>query len=50
MLADIAARLITEDAGVALQYSATEGLAGVRDYVSGRLATARGPARRAPAS
>src|SRR5499427_4284082 len=37
VLADIADRLILQDAGVALQYSATEGIASVRDYVSGRL-------------
>ena len=43
-LADIAARLIADEPGVALQYSATEGLAGVRDYVSGRLAAAEGRA------
>jgi 2-aminoadipate transaminase len=43
-LADIAARLIADEPGVALQYSATEGLAGIRDYVSGRLATAEGRA------
>jgi len=43
-LADIAARLIAEEPGVALQYSATEGLAGVREYVSGRLAAADGVA------
>ena len=43
-LADIAARLIAEEPGVALQYSATEGLAGVRDYVSGRLAVQEGRA------
>jgi 2-aminoadipate transaminase len=42
LLAGIAARLISEDAGVALQYSATEGLAGVRDYVSGRLGSLEG--------
>jgi 2-aminoadipate transaminase len=41
-LADIAARLIAEEPGVALQYSATEGLAGIRDYVSGRLAVQEG--------
>jgi 2-aminoadipate transaminase len=41
-LADIAARLIADEPGVALQYSATEGLAGIRDYVSGRLAAAEG--------
>jgi 2-aminoadipate transaminase len=43
-LADIAARLIADEPGVALQYSATEGLAGVRDYVSGRLAATDGRA------
>jgi 2-aminoadipate transaminase len=43
-LADIAARLIAEEPGVALQYSATEGLVGIRDYVSGRLAAADGRA------
>jgi 2-aminoadipate transaminase len=43
-LADIAARLIAEEPGVALQYSATEGLAGIRDYVAGRLAAADGRA------
>ena len=37
ILAGIAAQLIAQDASVALQYSATEGLAGVRDYVAGRL-------------
>jgi 2-aminoadipate transaminase len=37
ILADIAAKLIAQDAAVALQYSATEGLAGLRDYVAGRL-------------
>jgi len=34
ILAGIAARLIAEDAAVALQYSATEGIAGIRDYVT----------------
>jgi 2-aminoadipate transaminase len=43
-LADIAARLIADEPGVALQYSATEGLAGIRDYVSGRLAAQEGRA------
>src|ERR1700733_8699174 len=43
-LADIAARLIADEPGVALQYSATEGLVGVRDYVSGRLAAQEGRA------
>jgi 2-aminoadipate transaminase len=42
VLADIAARLIADEPGVALQYSATEGLAGVREYVSGRLADQEG--------
>jgi 2-aminoadipate transaminase len=41
-LAGIAARLIAEEPGVALQYSATEGLAGLREYVSGRLAAQEG--------
>jgi 2-aminoadipate transaminase len=44
ILADIATRLIAEDAAIALQYSATEGLAGVRDYVAGRLASREGAA------
>lgn len=39
VIADIASRLIRQDPGVALQYSATEGIASVRDYVSGRLAS-----------
>jgi 2-aminoadipate transaminase len=42
VLAGIADRLIRHDPGVALQYSATEGIAGVRDYVSGRLASVEG--------
>jgi len=44
VLSGIAGELIARDAAVALQYSATEGLAGVRDYVSGRLAAAEGRA------
>jgi 2-aminoadipate transaminase len=44
VLADIAARLIEQEPGVALQYSATEGLAGIREYVSGRLAATEGRA------
>jgi len=44
VLADIAARLIAEDPGAALQYSATEGLAGTREYLSGRLAVQEGRA------
>jgi 2-aminoadipate transaminase len=47
ILSEIATRLITSDPGVALQYSATEGLAGVRDYVASRLASLEG---RAPAA
>jgi 2-aminoadipate transaminase len=43
-LAEIAQRLISSDPGVALQYSATEGIASVRDYVSGRLASLEGRA------
>src|SRR5215475_7610437 len=43
-LAGIAAKLIAQDAGVALQYSATEGLAGVRNYVAGRLESREGAA------
>ena len=43
-LAEIAARLVGSDPGVALQYSATEGIASVRDYVSGRLASVEGRA------
>ena len=37
ILGQIAGRLIATDAAVALQYTATEGIAGVRDYVAGRL-------------
>jgi 2-aminoadipate transaminase len=44
ILSGIAARLITEDAAVCLQYSATEGIAGVRDFVAGRLAALEGAA------
>jgi 2-aminoadipate transaminase len=44
VLAEIAQRLITSDPAVALQYSATEGIASVRDYVSGRLASLEGRA------
>jgi 2-aminoadipate transaminase len=44
VLSDIAGRLIAEDPGVALQYSATEGIAGVRDYVSARLSSLEGQA------
>jgi 2-aminoadipate transaminase len=48
LLAGISAHLIAEDPAVALQYSATEGLAGLRDYVGQWLragqGTASGPA------
>ncbi len=42
ILGQIAGRLIAGDAAVALQYTATEGLAGVRDYVAGRLQSLEG--------
>ena len=42
VLAGLAAKLITDDAPVALQYAATEGLASVRDFVSGRLGRLEG--------
>ncbi|MBV9095949.1 MAG: PLP-dependent aminotransferase family protein [Streptosporangiaceae bacterium] len=44
VLARIAARLITEDAAVALQYAATEGLATLRRYITERLAAQHGTA------
>ena len=46
-LAEIAQRLISSDPAVALQYSATEGIASVREYVAGRLASADGRAPQA---
>ena len=45
ILSSIAAKLIAEDAAVALQYAATEGLAGVRDYVAGGLSSGKGQHR-----
>ena len=42
ILGEIAGRLIAGDAAVALQYAATEGLAGVRDYMAGRLEALEG--------
>jgi 2-aminoadipate transaminase len=42
VLGKIAARLIDEDVAVALQYSPTEGLPGLRDYVAGRLESLQG--------
>ncbi len=46
VLADIAARLITEDPGVALQYAATECIAGVRLRIRSALLAAGPQARR----
>jgi 2-aminoadipate transaminase len=37
VLAEISGRLMTQDTAVALQYSPTEGLASLRDYLAGRL-------------
>jgi 2-aminoadipate transaminase len=42
VLAEIARRLIAEDAAVALQYSASEGLESLRDYLSERLEALQG--------
>jgi 2-aminoadipate transaminase len=42
ILGQIAGRLIAGDAAVALQYTATEGIARVRDYVAGRLESLEG--------
>ncbi|HEX6526523.1 MAG TPA: PLP-dependent aminotransferase family protein [Streptosporangiaceae bacterium] len=42
VLAEIASRLIAEDAAVALQYSATEGLARLRDYLRRRIESVQG--------
>ncbi len=42
VLGEIAGRLVANDAAVALQYSATEGIASLRDYLSGRLETTQG--------
>lgn len=42
VLQDIAARLISGDAAVALQYSPTEGLPGLRDYLTGRISQRQG--------
>src|SRR5580704_11144746 len=42
VLSGISARLLAQDAAVALQYSATEGLASLRDYLSGRLESLEG--------
>jgi 2-aminoadipate transaminase len=42
VLGEIAGRLVGNDAAVALQYSATEGIASLRDYLAGRLETTQG--------
>jgi 2-aminoadipate transaminase len=42
VLGEIAQRLVAEDAAVALQYSASEGLESLRDYLSGRLEALQG--------
>jgi 2-aminoadipate transaminase len=42
ILGEIAGRLIAGDAAVSLQYAATEGLAGVRGYMAGRLEALEG--------
>jgi len=42
VLGEIAAKLIATDAAVALQYTPTEGLPGLRDYVAGRLESQQG--------
>lgn len=42
LLGDLTAELLAKDAAVALQYSPTEGLAGVRDALAGRLADREG--------
>jgi 2-aminoadipate transaminase len=41
-LTEISGRLLAQDAAVALQYSPTEGLAGLRDYLDGRLEALEG--------
>ena len=42
VLDEISRRLLTQDAAVALQYSATEGLASLRGYLAGRLESLEG--------
>ncbi len=42
VLGEIATKLIAEDVAVALQYSPTEGLPGLRDYLAGRLESHQG--------
>ena len=43
VLTEISGRLLAQDAAVALQYSATEGMASLRDYLAGRLESLEGP-------
>ena len=42
VLGEIAGRLVAQDVAVALQYSPTEGLPGLRDYLAGRLEALQG--------
>jgi 2-aminoadipate transaminase len=42
VLGEIAGRLVAQDVAVALQYSPTEGLPGLRDYLAGRIETRQG--------
>jgi len=42
VLGEIAGRLVAQDVAVALQYSQTEGLPGLRDYLAGRLDAIQG--------
>jgi 2-aminoadipate transaminase len=42
VLGEIASGLLAKDVAVALQYSPTEGLPGLRDYVAGRLGSRQG--------
>src|SRR5215472_1321294 len=42
VLAEIAGRLVAQDVAVALQYSQTEGLPSLRDYLAGRLDALQG--------
>jgi 2-aminoadipate transaminase len=42
VLGEIARRLLAEDAAVALQYAPSEGLAGLRDYLAGRIESLQG--------
>ena len=46
-LAEIATRLVRDEPGLALQYTASEGIASVREYLVERTAQAAGPRARA---